>query len=134
TAGPGTGAPGLVTRFADDPAVAPLLLVHGLHPFGVRVRLERALERLEPYLSARGAHAALTGVERGTASVRLQCREPTGSPRLREAIETALLDAAPELTEIGVETVNREVGVPHGPALIQILRRPPKPAARGSKR
>jgi hypothetical protein len=38
----------VVARLAEDDLISSLLLVHGLHPFGVQERLTRALQRLGP--------------------------------------------------------------------------------------
>ena len=122
-ADPAAGGPGLLARFADDPAVGPLLLVHSLHPFAVDVRLTRALERLRPHLSARGCRAWLERVEQSTAIVRLECR--AGDPSaVHDTVESCLVEAAPELTDVRIEAVTVEMPAAPAPALIQIMRKP----------
>ena len=47
---------------ADDDLVASLLLVHGLHPYDVTTRVERALEGVRPYLGSHGGDVELLEV------------------------------------------------------------------------
>ena len=52
----------LLGLLADDELVASLLLVHGLHPYDVRTRVERALEGVRPYLGSHGGDVELLTV------------------------------------------------------------------------
>src|SRR5262245_56771115 len=45
-ADPAAGGPALVGRIAEDPLIGPLLLVHGIHPYGIESRVSRRLEQL----------------------------------------------------------------------------------------
>ena len=124
---PALAGPALVGRLADDQLVAPLLLIHDLHPYGPEVRLSRALDRLRPQIAAHGCQASLLGVEDRVARLRLD-----GGARLSErsdlaaTIRSSLLDVAPELVGITIETVSAPE--PAAP-LIQILKQPPAAAA-----
>ena len=118
-------------RLLDDPLVESLLLLHDLHPLDVDTRVQRALDRVRPYL---GSHAG--GVEYlgtgpdGVARLRLEgsCHGcPSSTVTVRLAIEGAVQDAAPEVTEVAVEGMTE----PPGPPLLQIGRRPPDAAAGG---
>jgi hypothetical protein len=44
----------LLAELADDPRVEGLLLLHDLHPLDTDARIQRALDRVRPYL---GSHA-----------------------------------------------------------------------------
>src|SRR6476469_4267349 len=48
-----------LAALAADDLVASLLLVHGLHPYGVVERVERALEGVRPYLGSHGGDVEL---------------------------------------------------------------------------
>ncbi len=92
-------------RIATDPKVAPLLLLHGLHPQALMTRIERALERVRPYLASHGGSVELVGVEEGRVRLRLQgscdgC--PSSSATMKGAIEEAILAAAPDAAGIEV--------------------------------
>jgi Fe-S cluster biogenesis protein NfuA len=91
---------------AADPRVEPLLLLHGLHPDALPVRVERALEKVRPYLGSHGGSVELVGIEEGRVRVRLQgsCNGcPSSAETLRGTIEEAILSAAPDAE--GVEVV-----------------------------
>lgn len=105
-------APELVHRFAADELVASLLLVHGLHPHGVRRRIEDALDGVRPYLGSHGGDVTLLDVIDDADGaegmvVRLQfagsCKScPSSAVTLEYAVEDAIRAAAPELTAIEV--------------------------------
>jgi Fe-S cluster biogenesis protein NfuA len=93
-------------RMAADPAVAPLLLLHGLHPEQLEVRVERALEKVRPYLGSHGGSVELVGIEEGRVRLRLQgsCNGcPSSAETLKNSIEEAILAAAPDAE--GIEVV-----------------------------
>jgi hypothetical protein len=81
-----------IRRFAGDSLVASLLVLHGLHPDDMETRVQQALGKLH-------GTAELMGVFEGVVRVRL-----IGNARgLREAVETALGEAAPDASEIVIE-------------------------------
>ena len=57
---------------ADDPLIASLLVVHGLHPDGLATRVERALERVRPYLGSHGGDVDAARHRRSDGVVRLR--------------------------------------------------------------
>lgn len=94
----------LLDRFADDELVSSLLLLHGLHPHDVETRIERALERVRPYLGSHGGDVRLLGVTED-AVVRLRmlgnCQGcPSSGVTLKLAVEGAVEAAAPEIESI----------------------------------
>lgn len=94
-------------RLAEDELVASLLLVHGLHPVPLDVRLERAIEGVRPYLASHGGGVELLGVtDAGAVRLRMlgSCEGcPSSSLTLQLAVEGAISKAAPELAGIEVE-------------------------------
>ncbi|MFE7267091.1 NifU family protein [Streptomyces sp. NPDC057592] len=109
----------LLAALADDELVAGVLLVHGLHPYGVETRVERALESVRPYLGSHGGDVELLAVtDEGTVRLRLlgSCDGcPSSSVTLRLAVQGAVEAAAPEITSIEVETAADEDGGATGP-------------------
>lgn len=93
---------------AADDLVASLLLVHGLHPYDVRTRVEQALDSVRPYLGSHGGDVELLEVtDAGVVRLRLlgSCDGcPSSSVTLELAVEDAIEAAAPEVTSIEVET------------------------------
>lgn len=115
-----------VTRLAEDDLVENLLLLHDLHPLDVRARIERALDRVRPYLGSHAGGVEFLGVdEEGVARLRLEgscdgCASSTQTVRM--AIEGAVRDAAPELT--GIEVAGVVSQEPEQP-LLQVGMGPP---------
>ena len=97
----------LLGALAADELVSSLLLVHGLHPYGVEERVERALDGVRPYLGSHGGDVQLLGVD-NEGVVRLQllgsCDGCASSAvTLELAVEDAIRSAAPEIVRIDVE-------------------------------
>jgi len=94
-------------RLADDDLVASLLLVHGLHPYGVQDRVEQALAKVRPYLGSHGGDVELIEVtDEGVVRLRLlgSCDGCASSAlTLSLAVEGAIEAAAPEVVRIDVE-------------------------------
>ena len=96
------------TEPVEDELLSHLLLVHDLHPLDVETRVRQALDDVRPYLGSHGGDVELLGVEAGAAHVRLggTCNGcPSSTVTLRNAIEEAVLRAAPELERVEAEGV-----------------------------
>ncbi|MCW2885923.1 MAG: hypothetical protein QOE54_788 [Streptosporangiaceae bacterium] len=115
--------PAELERLAADDLVASLLILHDLHPHSTMDRVHRALEGVRPYLGSHAGGVELLGVgDDGVVRLRLEgtcdgC--PSSAVTVKHAIERAILDAAPEVTGVRVDGLERE------PALLQIQPRPP---------
>ncbi len=99
-------ADGSRERLAADPKVAPLLLLHGLHPEPLGSRVEGALEKARPYLHSHGGSVEFLGIEEGRVRLRLQgsCSGcPSSGETLRGTLSAAILEAAPDAA--GIEVV-----------------------------
>lgn len=113
------GAPELARRLADDEIVGSLFVLHGLHPDPVLTRVNDALERVRPYLGSHAGGVELLGVDdEGIVRLRLQgscdgC--PSSALTVKNAIEDAILLAAPDVTAVEVEGMVEEA-----PDLLQI--------------
>ena len=104
-------------QLVNDPVVAGLLLIHGLHPVGLEERVRAALESVRPYLQSHSGDVDLLGLDEGVVRLRLQgscdgC--PSSASTLELAIEQALEEAAPDLAGIEVEGVVEAQPVFHG--------------------
>jgi Fe-S cluster biogenesis protein NfuA len=117
--------PDTVARLAADPLVESLLLVHDLHPLDTDTRIQRALDRVRPYLGSHAGGVDYLGVDgAGIVHLRLEgsCHGcPASTVTVQHAIEAAIQEAAPETTGIDVAGVAAE---PPPPPLLQIGRRP----------
>jgi Fe-S cluster biogenesis protein NfuA len=122
----GPAGAGLLAAIAEDPLVESLLLLHDLHPLDVDTRIQRALDRVRPYLGSHAGGVEYLGVTAdGVARLRLEgsCHGcPSSTVTVRLAIEDAVKDAAPEVGEVAVEGMTDPP--PASPVLLQIGRRP----------
>jgi Fe-S cluster biogenesis protein NfuA/nitrite reductase/ring-hydroxylating ferredoxin subunit len=120
----GEAGAALLATLTEDPLVESLLLLHGLHPVSVDDRIQQALDQVRPYLGSHAGGVVYLGVsDDGVARLRLEgsCHGcPSSTVTVKLAIEGAVKDAAPELTDVVVEgmTTTRE------PTLLQIGPRP----------
>jgi len=121
----------MIEALADDPSIEGLLLLHGLHPLDVDARIQRALDRVRPYLGSHAGGVEYMGVdEAGVARLRLEgsCHGcPSSTLTVQLAITGAVQDAAPEVTDVLVEGMT---AAPE-PKLLQIQRRPDDMAGQG---
>lgn len=121
-------------RLVDDELVASLLLLHDLHPVDVETRIEKALDKVRPYLGSHAGGVDFLGVDdAGIVHLRLEgnCNGcPSSTVTVKLAIERAIEEAAPEVTGIAVEGV---VEAPKGPVIsIDALRRDGTASANGN--
>jgi Fe-S cluster biogenesis protein NfuA len=96
----------LMDDFAGDDLVASLLLLYGLHPYDLETRVMAALAETRPFLQSHGGDVELLGVTDGMVRLRLagSCRSCSSSTMtLKLAIERAIYEAAPDVTEIVTE-------------------------------
>jgi Fe-S cluster biogenesis protein NfuA/nitrite reductase/ring-hydroxylating ferredoxin subunit len=105
----------LLDRLVADDLVASLLAVHGLHPDDVGARVARALDGVRPYLGSHGGDVELLGVtDDGRVRLRMlgSCDGcPSSSVTLSLAVESAIRDAAPEVSGIDVEETPQAASV-----------------------
>jgi Fe-S cluster biogenesis protein NfuA/nitrite reductase/ring-hydroxylating ferredoxin subunit len=117
--------PAFVHKLAEDDLLESLLLLHELHPLDVDARVQRALDRVRPYLGSHAGGVEYLGVdEEGVAQLRLEgnCHGcPSSTLTVKMAIEGAIQDAAPEVT--GVEVAG--VSEPEPSKLLQVGIGPP---------
>lgn len=120
--------PEQVARIAEDDLVESLLLLHDLHPLSVDARVERALDRVRPYLGSHAGGVEYLGVDAaGVAHLRLEgscdgCASSTLT--VKATIEGVIQDAAPELTGIEVAGMAEPSERPAAP-LLQVGMGPP---------
>ncbi len=92
------GMGGLIHRLAADERVAPLLMLHDLHPVDLPTRVEQALEKVRPLLRSHGGDVELVDLSDGVVKLKLDgsCHGcPSSSITLRNAIEEAVFEFGP---------------------------------------
>lgn len=93
-------------KFSGDELVSNLLLLYGLHPLPLEMRVLNALEKVKPYLASHGGDVELLGISEGVVQLRLQgtCKGcPSSAETLKLAIEAAIYEAAPDVVSIQAE-------------------------------
>jgi Fe-S cluster biogenesis protein NfuA/nitrite reductase/ring-hydroxylating ferredoxin subunit len=98
-------------RFAEDDLVGSLLLLYGLHPLPIEMRVTQALDKVRPYLDSHGGNVELLEITDGVVRLRMQgsCKScPSSSLTLKLAIEEAIYAAAPDVVAIEAEGVQEQ--------------------------
>ncbi len=99
----------------EDDLLRSLLLLHDLHPDDLQRRVTQALEMVRPYLHSHGGDVEL--LEISPAGVRLRMKGschgcPSSAATLRDSIERAICELAPDVGTIEVEGLSS--GANHG--------------------
>src|ERR1017187_3088332 len=122
----GDAGAAVLDKLLADPLVESLLVLHDLHPLDIDARIQLALDRVRPYLGSHAGGVEYLGVtDDGVAHLRLEgsCHGcPSSTVTVRLAIQGAIEQAAPEVTDVVVGGV-REPGGP--PTVLQIGSGPP---------
>jgi Fe-S cluster biogenesis protein NfuA len=114
TAASGEAGWRIIDLFALDDLVANLLILHGLHPSDIESRVRNALAKVRPYLQSHGGNVELLEIADGAVRLRLigSCNGcPSSSATLKNAIETAIRETAPEVTSIRCESGKELVSI-----------------------
>jgi Fe-S cluster biogenesis protein NfuA len=125
-------APAFADRLLDDDLVASLLLVHGLHPESVTARVEAGLQSVRPLLATHDGDVELLDVDEDAGAVHLRLLGscdgcPSSAVTLRDAVERAIVEAAPEITIIDVEQPAVDASAPAVTGTPVALGRKPAP-------
>jgi Fe-S cluster biogenesis protein NfuA len=105
----------------ENDLVSSMLLLHNLHPDDMETRVLRGIEKARPYLKSHGGDVELTAVRDGIVHLRLHgtCGScPSSSITLKNAVEDALFEVAPDIVEIVSE--NAAATAESGPQLVTI--------------
>ncbi|HWE69569.1 MAG TPA: NifU family protein [Acidimicrobiales bacterium] len=109
--------PGLSRRLAGDDLVASLLLVHGLHPESLESRVDKALAKVRPFLATHDGDVELLEIDADAGALRLRLLGscdgcPSSAITLQGAVETAIIEAAPEIVIIDVDEPSKAPSPP----------------------
>ncbi len=107
-------------KLTGDELVSHLLLLHGIHPVPLEVRVRGALDEVRPYLASHGGNVELVSVTDGVVLLRMEgsCSGcPSSTMTLKLAIEDAIHKAAPDV--LGIEAEDAPAVGP-SPGLIEL--------------
>ena len=96
-------------EIAADELVSNVLSLHGINPVAIEKRVAAALETALPYLQSHGGDVELAAIEDGVVHVRLKgaCGHcSSSSDTLRDAVESAIYNAAPEISAVVADAVS----------------------------
>lgn len=104
----------LLAKFAVNPKVRGMLLLHDLHPESLEVRARNAVERLRPHLGVQGVRADLGGVEDNIVRIVVtasgQNNQRPAAADLRREIEHTVLELTPDATDVVIEGLDSTGG------------------------
>jgi Fe-S cluster biogenesis protein NfuA len=110
------GEPGqaIVQGFTHDELVKPLLLLYGLHPLPVEERVKQALDKITPSLGVHGVTAEVLSIETDRVTLDVHHNgngnaHGSFATTVKQALEEALCEAAPELTEVQILGFEQEM-------------------------
>jgi Fe-S cluster biogenesis protein NfuA len=110
-----------LSQALENDLVSSMLLLHNLHPDDLETRVLRGIEKARPYLKSHGGDVELAAVRDGIVHLRLHgtCGScPSSSITLKNAVEDALFEVAPDIVEIVSE--NASTTAQSGPQLVSI--------------
>lgn len=110
----------VLNDLANDNLVRSLLLLYGVHPFSMEVRVDQAFDQLRSSAILNGGTVELLGIGDGIVRLQIQNQKNCQSSKqaLRTAVEEALYEAAPDVTEIQfVEEAQKEPSVSFVPLI-----------------
>lgn len=125
----GPAGEGIIERIAADDLVSSALLLHDLHPDDLETRVKRAVQKLDEMFRSLGAKLSLIAMEPGTVRLHFESQRAWPGTPVKDSIEKAILQAAPEIGVVFVEGVKEPpapgfvpisdllAGLPVGPGL-----------------
>ncbi len=102
-----------LAKLGSDPLVCGLLVLYGVHPVSLEDRVARAVENVRPQLRKHGGSVELIVIADAVVRVKIQSSgHGCGSSvdALKNTVEQAILEAAPEVAEIVVEGAPASAG------------------------
>ena len=95
-----------LAKLGSDPLICGLLVLYGIHPIPLEERIRQALEKARPQLQKHGGSVELLGISDAVVRVNVHSAgHGCGSSpdAIKQKVEQAILEAAPEVVEIVVE-------------------------------
>jgi hypothetical protein len=97
----GESGQSILGTLVRDDRVASLLVLYGLHPLTLAERINQALDKSNHQMRSRSATVELVAIEDG--AVRVNLKANGHGPALKEVVETAIYQAAPDITSLIID-------------------------------
>jgi hypothetical protein len=104
----GESGESILASLGRDDRVASLLVLYGLHPLTLAERINQALEKANRQMRSRSATVELIGLDDG--AVRLHLKANGHGPALKEVVEAAIYQAAPDITSLTIDGAEEKQG------------------------
>jgi Fe-S cluster biogenesis protein NfuA len=96
-----------LSKLSDDPLICGLLVLYGIHPVALEERVSRAIEKVRPQLQKHGGSVELIEVADEAVRIKIQSSGHgcgSSADTLKATVEQAILEAAPEIVALSIET------------------------------
>lgn len=97
----------ILDSLGGDDMVSSILVLYGLHPLSVEERVEQAIEKANRQMRG-GSSVELAGIEDGVVRVRLHAKGNVQA--LKEQVEAAIYQAAPDIVSLHMEGADDKQG------------------------
>lgn len=97
----GSAGKSAIDSLSGDDLVSSLLVLYGLHPRTIEDRLTQALDKIRPSVKKRGGEIELLHFTDGAVRLRLQANGNAAT--LKELVEAAVYQAAPDIASLTIE-------------------------------
>ncbi len=98
----------IFNRIGSDEMASSLLVLYGLHPLSIEERVSQAIEKANRQMRSRNATVELTGMVDG--AVHLSLRANGNGPALKEVVEAAVYQAAPDIASLHIDGADEKQG------------------------
>jgi hypothetical protein len=105
-----SGEPGqsILDRLGRDELVSSLLVLYGLHPLSLEERVNQAIEKTNRQMRSRSATVDLIGMADGAVHLNLEANGH--GPALKEIVEAAIYQAAPDIASLVIDGAEEKQG------------------------
>lgn len=104
----GESGESIIDKLGRDDMVSSLLVLYGLHPLAIEQRVSQAIENANRQIRSRNATVELLGMEDG--AVRLHLKANGHGPAMKEIVEAAIWQAAPDITSLVIDGAEEKQG------------------------
>jgi hypothetical protein len=97
----GDAGESILDSLGRDDLVSSLLVLYGLHPLSIEERVHQAIEKANRQMRSRNGTVELLGIDDG--AVRLSLKANGHGPALKEVVEAAIWQAAPDIASLVID-------------------------------
>lgn len=102
---PGEAGRSALAKLGSDPLICGLMVLYDVHPIPMEARVVAAIDKVGPQVRKHGGSVQLLGVSDGVVQVEIHASGQgchSSPDALKQQVEQAILEAAPEITQVQV--------------------------------